>query len=504
MSPSLFDKFLYYLCFPLVCLGSILSPLTNDVRIFYGVEYLCWKYIPNFPSNINYFYEIKPIGNHLVNYFLVVVTNFFIPFENHFAQEIFIKAIAVGIAIVACWYFNKNILKIKYGFLLSVFAILCALNVNALQAEWWSLCFVMVASALLVEENRWLHYIAGALLMFAFLTKGTTICLVISALCALIVLNYKVDWKRVAVGFVGMGGLFLLSNFTIWPTLVSDIMLAPMLSHVFEYSMTGQAIAIMIAIIIAASIYIPCAGIGGTYGLMWMKNHIKDPRIYAFITMWGIVFLITWLQSESFAYQFFPLVLPAIISLVLFEKETPRERPGKKFKRENIVAASIVLLFGMYCIFYAPYISYYGSQEKSMNDFFWEQSNKINQQFDLPNQTSITYVDTGSGPYYFSANSSCRHPAPLIIQRANPNRSFILDLKENNEAFSCIINTDTKYIVADGPIGPEDSWMGNDTYQKASLIQKLRNEYVSVHSGGWEIYQRKNESEILNLTQSLP
>lgn len=475
---------------PIVAIGSILSPLTNDVRIFYGVEYLCWKYIPDFPSNINAFWEIKPIMNHISNYFLVVVTNFFIPFSNHFAQEILIKTITVGIAIVACWLFSRNVLRIKYGFLLSFFGTMCVLNVNSLQAEWWSLLFVMVAAALLVEENKLWHYLSGVLLMLAFLTKGTTISLVVSGICALIVLNHKVDWARMITGFIAAGAFFIISNFVIWPTLVSDILLAPQLSHVFEYSMTAQVGVIVIAVIIASSVYIPVAGIGGTYGLVWMKNHLKDPRIYAFITMWGIVFAVTWLQSESFAYQFFPLVLPAIVSLVLYEKETPRDRPGKKFKRENIICASIVLLFGMYCVFYAPYVSYYGKQEADMNDFFWEQSNKINKEFDLPNQSSVVYIDTGSGPYYFSSKSECKYPAPLIIQRANPNRNFILDLPQNYDEFFCLMNTTSKFIVADGPIGPEDSWMGNDTYQKAEIIQKLRNEYVSVHSGGWEIYRR--------------
>ena len=145
---------------PVLCIGSILSPLTNDVRIFYGVEYLDWKYIADFPSNINYYFEIKPIMNHCINYFIVVVTNFFIPFSNHFAQEILIKAIAVGIAIVACYLFSRNVLKIKYGFLLSFFGSMCVLNVNSLQAEWWSLFLVMVATALLVEENRWWHYVS--------------------------------------------------------------------------------------------------------------------------------------------------------------------------------------------------------------------------------------------------------------------------------------------------------------------------------------------------------
>ena len=475
---------------PVVAIGAILSPLTNDVRIFYGVEYLDWKYIADFPSNINYFFEIKPIMNHCISYFLVVVTNFLIPFENHFAQEILIKTIAVAFAIFACWIFSRNVLKIKYGFLLCFFGTMCVLNVNTLQAEWWSLFLVMIATALLVEENKWLHYVSGILLMLAFLTKGTTVSLVISGICALIVLNYKVDWVRVTTGFIATGGLFLLANFTIWKTLVSDIILAPQLSHVFEYSMTGQAIAIVVATIIAVSIYIPCAGIGGTYGLVWLKSHLKDPRVYAFLSMWCIVFFITWVQNESFAYQFYPLVLPAIVSLVLFEKETPVVRPNKKYPRENIIAATIVLLFGMYCVLYSPAVSYYGSQEANMNSYFWNESSKINKEFDLPNQSSVLYLDTGSAPLYFGVNSSCKYVAPLAIQRVNPNRTFILNLPQNQEEFSCIMNYSGEYIIADGEIGPENSWFGNDSYQKVAIINKIHNEYFVAHSGGWEIYRR--------------
>lgn len=323
----------------------------------------------------------------------------------------------------------------------------------------------------------------------------------VSGICALIVLNYKVDWVRASIGFVAAGALFLLANFTIWKTLVSDIVLAPVLSHVFEYSMTGQAIAIIIATIIAASIYIPCAGIGGTYGLVWMKNHLKDPRIYAFGLMWGIVFCMTWLQGESFAYQFYPLVLPAIISLILFEKETPRERTGKKFKRENIIAATIIILFAMYCILYSPFVSYYGSQEKTMNDYFWNQSERMNTELDLQNQSSVLFLDTGSLPYYtHGVNSSCRYVAPLILQRANPGRLIVSNLSQYWDAYNCTMNYNGKYILADGPLGKDDGWFGTDSLEKRNIVQKVKSEYTEVFSGAWSVYERKNESEILNLT----
>jgi hypothetical protein len=495
-----FDRFLYFICFPIVAIGSILSPLTNDVRIFYGVEYLCWKYLSDFPSNINYFFEIKPIGNHIINYILVVFTNFFVPFQNHTGQEILIKTVAVAIAIVACWYFSKNILKIKYGFLLSFFGIYCGLNLNILQAEWWAVITAMIACALFVEENKLWHCFAGALLIWVLLFKGTTGALIISAICIVMIVQKNIDWVRGGIGFVTMGISFYAAHLLFWPTLISDIMIAPVLSHVGEYAWLGQIYVTVVALAISMSIYIPVVGLGLIYGIAWLNKHRKDPRALWLVGCWLAPLIVVWLQSESFGYQYFVFIIPSIISLVLYEKETPKERPGKKLKRENLVAATVIILFIMYACLYSP-ISKYGNEERQMNNYFWEQSNKINEQFDLVNQPSVLYLDTGSGPYYTNGvNSSCRYVAPLVIQRANPNRTQILELPQNQEEFLCIMNYSGRYVVADGVIGPNDSWFGNDTYQKAAIIQKLRNEYVSAHSGGWEIYQRKNSSEITNLT----
>ena len=481
--------------FPILCVGSILSPLTNDVRIFYGVEYLDWKYIPDFPSNINYFFEIKPIMNHVINYFLVVITNLFIPFSNHFAQEILIKFICVAAVIFASWIFARNVLKIRYSFLLCFASLLMCLNVNIAQSEWWGIILAMVSCALFMEVKNYWHYLAGALLILVLLVKGTTGCLIISAICVVLIFQKSIDWVRGGIGFIVTGFLFFVASQTIWLTMLSDIWLAPILSHVGEYDMIAHIGVTVIATTIAMSIYIPIVGIGTIYSAIWIKNHIHEKESKLLILSFFISLCVVWGQGESFAYQYFIFVLPAVAGLVLYERDTPKEKKGKlKLKRENIITTSIVILFVMWVLLYMPFVSFYGGQEKTMNDFFWQQSNDINNKFNFINETNILFLDTGSGPYYFhDVNSSCRYPAPLILQRANPNRLIVSNQTQYWDEYNCVINYmngENTYIIADGPIGPEDSWFGSDTTEKQEIIKVLKNKFTNVHSGGWEIYKR--------------
>jgi hypothetical protein len=500
MALSLFEKFLYYLCLPLVAIGSILSPLTNDTRIFYGVQYLAYTYFP-FPHGISYVWEIKPIFSHIFNYCLVVFTCALVPFSNHFAQEIIIKTVAVALAIVASWIFAKNVLKIKYSFALCFISLFACLNLNILQMEWLAIILSMISCALFMEIKNYWHYIAGALLILVLLSKGTTGALIISSVCIMLIFQKRIDWIRGGIGFTVTGILFFIASQTIWPEMLQDIMSAPILSHIGEYSMVGQIGVTVIASLISMSIYIPIVGLGAVYGGIWIKNHIHGIEAKLLITSWIAPLCIVWAQSESFAYQYFLFALPAVVGLVLYERDTPKEKKGKlKLKRENIIATSIVILFGMWVIFYAPFFSYYGEQEQKMNKFFWNDSKIINEQFDLPNQTNILYMDTGSLPYYVGANTSCRYVAPLVLQRMNPNRTIVSTLPSYEEEYLCVMNYSGAYILADGPLGKADGWFGVDSNEKISIVNKVNTEYKNVHSGAWSIYERKNESEMINLT----
>jgi hypothetical protein len=343
-------------------------------------------------------------------------------------------------------------------------------------------------------KNYW-HYLAGALLILVLLVKGTTGCLIISAICVVLIFQKSIDWVRGGIGFIVTGFLFFVASQTIWLTMLSDIWLAPILSHVGEYDMIAHIGVTVIATTIAMSIYIPIVGIGTIYSAIWIKNHIHEKESKLLILSFFISLCVVWGQGESFAYQYFIFVLPAVAGLVLYERDTPKEKKGKlKLKRENIITTSIVILFVMWVLLYMPFVSFYGGQEKTMNDFFWQQSNDINNKFNFINETNILFLDTGSGPYYFhDVNSSCRYPAPLILQRANPNRLIVSNQTQYWDEYNCVINYmngENTYIIADGPIGPEDSWFGSDTTEKQEIIKVLKNKFTNVHSGGWEIYKR--------------
>ncbi|MFA5247952.1 MAG: hypothetical protein WCX79_00780 [Candidatus Paceibacterota bacterium] len=495
--------------FPIVAVGSILSPLTNDVRIFYGIEELGIKYL-SFPQNVyGGFWEIKPVGNHICEFLIALFTNIFVPFSNHALQEPIIKCVAVALVIFASWLFSKNILKVKYSFLLCFFGMFCALNLNILQAEFLAIIFAMISCALFVEKSNLWHYIAGALLIWVLLVKGTTGCLIVSAVCIVLIFNKHIDLIRGVIGFILMGLAFLAADIFVWPQIIPDILMAPILSHVGEYDWIGQIGVTGIATVISMSIYIPCIGIGIIYSGVWLKNHIRDPRAKWFVISFLAPLFVVFYQSESFAYQYYVFLLPAIVGIVLYEIDTPRERGiTKKIKRENVVSASILVLFAMWCILYSPQPIWgleqnYGVQELKMNNYFNENANAIEIKFNLSKENTLLYLDTGSAPYYFSTNSSCRYVAPLVIQRMNPNRTIVSTLPAYKEEYMCIMNYSNRYILADGPLGKADGWFGLDSIEKKNIVKRVNDEYTEVFSGAWSLYERKNESEILNLTRSI-
>ena len=494
-----FDRILYFVMFPIVCIGSILSPLTNDVRIFYGVEELGIKYLP-FPQSVyGGFWEIKPVVNHICEFLIASFTNIFVPFSNHALQEPIIKCVAIALVIFASWLFSRNILKVKYSFLLCFFGMFCCLNLMTLQAEFLAIIFAMISCALFVEENKLWHYVAGALLIWVLLVKGTTGCLIVSAVCIVLIFNkQRIDWVRGLGGLIAMGLAFLAADIFVWQQMIPDILMAPILSHVGEYDWFGQIGVTAIATVISMSIYIPIIGIGIVYSGVWLKNHIRDPRAKWLVISFLAPLCMVFYQSESFAYQYYVFLLPAVVGLVLYEIDTPIEKKGKlKLKRENVITTSIIILFAMWCILYNPQPIWgleqnYGVQELKMNNYFDKNANEMEVKFNLSKESTLLYLDTGSGPYYTNGvNSSCRYVAPLILQRANPGRLIVSNLSQYWDAYNCTMNYDGRYIFADGPLGKEDGWFGMDTVEKRNIYKKVKNEYNEVYSGAWTLYEKK-------------
>lgn len=304
-----FDKILYFILFPVVVIGNVITPTTSDVKIFQGVEYLASVH-GIFPWNISYYWEIKPIFNRVINYALLKFSSVFVPFSNHFAQDIILKTVAVCFGILVSYLFARHVLKIRYSFLLTFFALFCTINMCILQAEWWAVCFALLSCSLLCTDRIHLHYLAGAILTLVLFTKGTTACLIIPSICIVYLFTKEQNpfsWlSRATLGFVFTSILFAIAAFTIWPEMLGDIMLAPMMSHVGEFPLTWQLLGVLISTGIAMSVYLPVVGLGVVLGGILVARG-RVPAIPLLIT-WLIPFLIIWFQGEVFAYHYFVLV----------------------------------------------------------------------------------------------------------------------------------------------------------------------------------------------------
>ena len=61
---KIFDFILYFMVIPYVAISFCLTRLTNDSRIFLGVEAIADNYY-SLPYGFDAAYEVKPVGNRI-------------------------------------------------------------------------------------------------------------------------------------------------------------------------------------------------------------------------------------------------------------------------------------------------------------------------------------------------------------------------------------------------------------------------------------------------------
>jgi hypothetical protein len=121
---------------------------------------------------------------------------------------------------------------------------------------------------------------------------------------------------------------------------------------------------------------------------------------------------------------------------------------------------------------------------------------------DLRNQHSILYLDPGSAPFYFFANSSCRYIAPLVVQR-NIVKWNVTNLPEYWEEYNCIMAYQGEYIITDNggwfgvpnqttrfQIGTQEE-ITSVTEDRVHIWDMIHRNYTKVYTMAWDIYKRK-------------
>ena len=321
-----FNCIFYFIMFPVISLSYILVPLTNDARIYIGVEYIADKFYP-YPYGWDLAWEIKPIANRLMAWVMYKVASSIVSFGNAIAFGIVVKLIALGIITAIIWYFAKTVGG-KWTFPLTFVAFTCIGNFIILQAEYWALVWSLLAIAFLLHDNNKLHFLSGALFILIALFKGITGLLCIPILCAVLLLKPtpRIYLFNIFGGFCAAIAVFLWLDLTIWPHMIPDMIMSAQVARVGQFPFWMYFMSIT-AFLYSAAIYIPLVSVGCIVGLLYLIKTFYIDRLTAllFVAMWFVPFLIIYIQGEFFVYHYVVLTLPILVTLILWDSPMDRK-----------------------------------------------------------------------------------------------------------------------------------------------------------------------------------
>lgn len=487
---NVFEKLFYFIIFPFVSLSFVLCKLTNDTRIFIAAEAIADKFY-SLPYGWDAAYEVKPIGNRIVNWVLYKVANAFIPFvDNDYAHfGIAVKITALVILVVCLLYISSKI-KFPYAFPFLFIAFACQANFGIIMSEWFAALFSLVAISLCFEKNKNWMIVAGMLCLSIALLKSITVLMVIPIICSVYLLGESIDWKRFISGYLTAGFVFLGLCLTVWPYSIGDMLMSRLVAHVGMYDPITLLQWFWLTqdrsnLIQVLSAYVPVLIVGFIAGgylfVRYYLFELKTIKFVLFCLMWAAPLGIVFIQSEFIIYHYIVLMVPAIISIVLV---TRNRTNGWK---------PVVSSIGFILVGYILINSVFGSFT-TYEYSFWQQkevnADNINAHFNLTNQPYLLYLDPGDASYYFHANSSCHYITPMPVERSTNewNISYLPQFKDTHD---CIMRYQGEYVVTDVNGGMVTGFYGKGILIRKEIMDVLEQNYTVVDNRSWTIYKKK-------------
>lgn len=307
---------------PFISLCYILTPLNNDIRIFFGVSHLAANYFP-FPESIDLAWELKPVGNRLINFILYKIATSFVPFSDRFGFTAIVKFVSLIAIIIVAWYFSRKV-NVHYSFFLVFYSMITLAIVCMMQAEFWAALVAILAIASILSDKYYSNVFAGGLLVFLPLIKGITGLMIVSVICGAYLLDPRVRVKifKVFFGILVSCMIVIDTAFTIWPNMISDTLMSPILAQVGMRSLF-EHVAYFLMYFYLSPICIPVLFIGFIFGAILFFARIKQEPLkirLAYGLMWIAPVIIVFVTGEMFLYHYLVFVPPAIVSIILCER----------------------------------------------------------------------------------------------------------------------------------------------------------------------------------------
>jgi hypothetical protein len=479
---KVFDCFLYYIVLPFVAISFCLCKLTNDSRIFIGSAAIADNFY-SLPYGWDAAYEVKPVGNRILNWILYKVANAFVPFvDNHYtAFGIAVKITALVILVICCWYISTKIV-FPYAFPFLFIAFACQANFGIMMSEWFAVLFSLVAVSMCMEENKTLTFFAGVLMVCVGLLKSITSLMLIPMICAVWLLNKKLNIPVLIAGCITASVAFLIMCLTVWPYSIGDMLMSRLIAHVGMYDFTtvlqwfwftqdrGTFPQTM-------AYYIPVLLVGIIAALfVCIKNGTDYKKMGIFATMWLLPICIVLAQSEFIVYHYLVMLFPAVISVVMLRDI------GIKRQTMFIVGSMVTIL-----VLYIAINSCFGSFT-TYEYSFWESKEHNADAINLTNQSALLYLDPGDAPFYFHSNSSCHYITPMPVER-NSKEWDLTYLPQYKDTFNCIMSYQGEYIISD--LNSKRQYFGAGIMENESIMDMLAKNYTKVQDTmSWDVYHK--------------
>lgn len=325
----LFNRVLHFVVLPIVALSYILTPLTNDLRIYLGVANIATHYFP-FPQSIDLAWEIKPVMNRLINYIFYNVASSFVDMSNLFWFGIAIKILGLIVVVLVSWYFAKQI-NIPYTFATTFLTLTTLSNFFIMQAEYWMLIFSILCLSLMLTKSPYKIFIAGCLIPIITLFKGISGLMLIPIVCAAFLIEdahitsirgYLWDNRYFIAGMAFSGFVFLILQLTIWPHIVSDALMSPYLSNAGKLSAWLSFLRFILNFILLP-MYLPIMTVGFAFCAFFVARirYLNDRWVsLAYILLWVTPVIILIPQGEYFVYHYTGFAFSALVTLAMSER----------------------------------------------------------------------------------------------------------------------------------------------------------------------------------------
>ena len=464
---------------------------TGDAKMFIGSASQATLSNLPFPMNVDYGWELKPVGNRLVIFAFYTIGNIF---SN---QDPAIKLLGALFVVIVSIFFIRSITynceiffeedwQRDVAIYITIFALLSLNNFCLFQAEWFAVIGSLILLSMLLSNSRWTHFLAGLIAIGIISLKGSTIFLIPAIFAAYILLDIKYEKEffckieRFAFG-IGTGiGISIVLCYTVFKNAIPDMLLAVQVAwnarptHIdlpdspayLLHSMVPSALTIPMLLPGIITLVVICEIV--LLPLIIRNGWKVKKTVIALIIMWVVPLIAIMIQGEFFAYHYVMLLFPAIVTLILsmgvlsIEKQLPL----------LIISLTIggLIWFGFCSNFSESYMQ---------QETFWKslktENTRIDAKFHISSEPEVLFLDSGDAPYYFRAKSACRYSSPIVIQRNMTTNPVF------QEQINCISNYKGKYVIT------EWSWLNNEM-----IKTRIENNYFLVDVNPvWGIYERK-------------